>query len=368
MKALAVACALTAPVLASANEPGQWYVVPQIGGISVDNDRPVEDKNWLYGLAIGKHLNSVLSLELNLNGSQLDGGLGASDLSLYGASLDLVGALNRSGRVAPYLSVGLGAVENDFSPGRGDTHFMTQAGVGLMVKVWESADSSRSFSLRPDLKARWDDAGSQGHLLDYIGTLGFQYSFGSAKPAPAPEPEPEPEPAPSPPPPVPAAPPPPADTDGDGVTDDLDKCPDTPSGVAVDAYGCTRKGSITLEGVGFEHDSDVLTPNSRAILAGLAADLQKYPRLRIELQGHTDSTGPDEYNMRLSQRRAEAVQAFLIEQGVSPDQLTARGFGESQPVADNATAEGRARNRRVVMSVLENPGDVEVSGEGGFQQ
>ena len=366
MKRIALICALAAPTLAAANEVGHWYLTPQIGGISVDNDRPLQDKDWLYGLALGKHVNEGLSIELNLNGAQIGGGPGRGDLSLYGSSLDFLGVMNRSGRISPYVSAGLGTVQNDRSPGSNATDFMTQAGVGLLMTVWESADSSSSFAFRPDLKARWDDAGAAGHLVDYIGTLGFQYSFGAAKAMPvktAPPP-----PTPPAPPPEPAPPPPPADTDRDGVTDDVDKCPQTPVGVAVDSVGCPRKGSITLEGVTFEVNSARLTAGSLTILDGIAVDLKKYPRLQIELQGHTDSSGSDKHNLTLSQQRANAVQAQLVEQGVLASQLVARGYGESQPIDDNATDAGRARNRRVVMLVVNNPGDVKVEGEGSVER
>jgi OmpA-OmpF porin, OOP family len=368
MKAIVMACTLALPVLANADEVGQWYLNPHAGGISVDNDRPVEDKDWLYGLGFGKHINRGLSAEINLNGAQIGGGPGRGDLSLWHGSLDLLGVMNRGGRVSPYVSVGLGSVRNDRSPGDNATDFMSQAGVGLFVKLWESADGSRSFSLRPDLKARWDDAGADGTLRDYIGTLGFQFSFGSPKPAPvaAPVPPPPPPPAPAP---APApTPPPPADSDRDGVLDNQDQCPNTPAGVAVDALGCPRKGSITLEGVTFDVNSAQLTASSNQVLLDLARDLQKYPRLRIELQGHTDNSGSDAYNLRLSQQRADSVRLRLIESGVPSIQLIAKGFGESMPIESNNTPEGRALNRRVVMVVLENPGDVEVSGEGKVEQ
>jgi OOP family OmpA-OmpF porin len=370
MKATVLLCAVALPAIAAADDVGHWYLTPQFGGISVDNDRPVEDKDWLYGLSVGKHVSRALSIELNTNGAQVGGGPGRSDLNLYGTSLDLLGVMSRSGRVSPYVSAGLGAVKNDFSPGANATDFMMQAGAGLMIKLWESADSSRSFSLRPDIKVRWDDAGADGTLRDYIGTLGFQYSFGTAaakpvaavSPPPAP-PEPAPQAAPLPPP-----PPPPADSDRDGVLDNIDKCPGTPAGVAVDAEGCPRKGSITLEGVTFELNSADLTVGSRSVLAAVGADLAKYPQLRIELQGHTDSSGSDAHNLSLSQQRADAVRAYLIQQGVPEIQIVARGYGEGQPIADNATSEGRARNRRVVMFVLSNPGEVKVEGEGVLQQ
>ena len=152
------------------------------------------------------------------------------------------------------------------------------------------------------------------------------------------------------------------------MLDNVDKCPDTPPGVAVDAYGCTRKGSITLEGVTFEYNSARLKPESRTALDAVAADLKKYPNLSIELQGHTDSAGSDAYNLKLSQQRADSVRTYLLDQGVPAGGLVAKGYGESQPVADNKTEDGRASNRRVVMYVINNPGDVDVKGQGKVEQ
>ena len=86
------------------------------------------------------------------------------------------------------------------------------------------------------------------------------------------------------------------------------------------------------------------------------------------MQGHTDSTGSARHNQGLSERRAASVRDYLMAQGVSATQLTARGFGETQPIASNATAEGRAKNRRVVMHVLENPGDVPIRNDSAAQQ
>ena len=84
-----------------------------------------------------------------------------------------------------------------------------------------------------------------------------------------------------------------------------------------------------------------------------AATLQKYPDVKVEAEGHTDSSGADAYNMSLSQRRAEAVRDYLVQRGANAANLTARGFGESRPIADNATREGRAQNRRVTLRIVE---------------
>jgi OmpA-OmpF porin, OOP family len=376
-KRRALLCTCMVPPLAimapaGADETGHWYVTPSFGGISVDNERPVEDKDWLYGLAIGKHLTPAWSAELNVNGTQVGGGPLNSDLSMYGESLDLLRVFNRGRAVAPYISIGAGVLENELSPGPNSTDFMAQAGLGMFIKLWESSNESINLTLRPDVKARWDDAGREGYLRDYIGTLGFQVSFGPARAAAEPAPPPPPPaaqaaPAPPSPPATPAPPPPPKDSDGDGVTDDIDACPGTPPGVAVDAKGCPQKGSITLEGVTFDVNSARLTNQSLPILDDVALGLKKYPRLRVELQGHTDNSGPDQYNMTLSAKRANAVRDYLIQRGVPSAQLTARGYGESQPIESNATPEGRAKNRRVVMFVVENPGDVNVQGEGRVQ-
>jgi OmpA-OmpF porin, OOP family len=274
-------------------------------------------------------------------------------------SVDALRYFSRESRFSPYLTFGLGALQTEqFLVGK-SRDFMAQAGIGALLKMWES--ETGSFSLRPEVKARWSDAGTT-EFTDYIGTVGLQFSFGRAPVVAAAPPAPEPEPAPvvqaAPPPP----PPPPPDSDRDGVIDANDRCPDTAAGTLVDENGCPERGSITLRGVNFELDSAMLTADSRPLLAGLAADLKRYPRLRIEMQGHTDSSGSDAYNLALSQRRADAVREFLVMEGVPQAQITSRGYGEGQPTASNANAEGRAQNRRVVMAVLDNPGNVEVEG------
>jgi OOP family OmpA-OmpF porin len=144
----------------------------------------------------------------------------------------------------------------------------------------------------------------------------------------------------------------PADSDLDGVTDDIDECPRSVAGVRIDSRGCEIREVIELRGVYFENDSDVLIPGAERVLAQAAATLLANPDLEVEIGGHTDDTGDAGRNIHLSLRRAFAVRAFLIEAGVNPDNLTARGYGESSPVASNTTEAGRAENRRVELRVL----------------
>ena len=358
-----------APLVSYAgDEAGHFYIGPEFGGITASGDRGTKEHDWVYGADLGYNINADWTLDLNLNTVRLKDEYDPGHLRLLASSLDVLRVFNRSGTFAPYIAAGAGVLHYDSPfdrPGHDD--FFPEAGVGAFVKLWENSNASSSFSLKPDIRVRWDDAGSTGHLRDYLYTMSFVWSFGPGTPPP---PAPPPPPA-APPPPAqtaPAPPPPPVatipDSDGDGVPDNIDRCPNTPHGVAVDKFGCPLKSSIVLEGVTFETNSAILTADSRAPLNEVADGMVKHPRLKVELQGYTDSTGSDKYNVILSDKRANAVREYLISQQVRPEQLSAKGFGKADPVASNATAEGRSKNRRVVMKVLENPGEVIIKGEG----
>jgi OOP family OmpA-OmpF porin len=144
----------------------------------------------------------------------------------------------------------------------------------------------------------------------------------------------------------------PLDSDGDGVLDANDQCPGTPPGTRVDSRGCEIQAVTALEGVEFGSDSSELTTPSKISLDATAAELARHPDMRVEIAGHTSSTGPAEYNQMLSERRAQSVADYLISKGLDADRFTVKGYGESEPIADNTTREGRARNRRVEMRIL----------------
>jgi len=144
------------------------------------------------------------------------------------------------------------------------------------------------------------------------------------------------------------------DSDGDGVVDRLDECPGTPAGTPVDRKGCEIKGDYVLEGVNFESNSDQLRGGSSTVLDQVVDTLKKYPEIEFVIEGHTDSAGSAEYNEGLSQRRAQTVYDYLANAGIAEGRMSALGKGEAEPIADNATAEGRAENRRVVLSVTED--------------
>lgn len=138
-----------------------------------------------------------------------------------------------------------------------------------------------------------------------------------------------------------------SDVDGDGVANAQDACPGTQPELKVDASGCVVAQNTALRGVTFQPSSARLTPEGRQTLDGVASTLKGQGSLRVEIAGHTDSIGSEAYNMLLSQQRAEAVRAHLVEQGISDERMSAVGYGELEPVASNDTDAGRDANRRV---------------------
>ncbi len=143
------------------------------------------------------------------------------------------------------------------------------------------------------------------------------------------------------------------DDDGDGVVNRLDECPGTPAGTQVDIKGCEIKEEIRLEGVNFQTNSDLLLPGAENILNDAAATLKKNPSIKVEVAGHTDSDGSAAYNESLSARRAQTVHDYLADAGIDVNRMSVRGYGESQPIADNSTSAGKAQNRRVVLRITE---------------
>ncbi len=146
----------------------------------------------------------------------------------------------------------------------------------------------------------------------------------------------------------------PKDSDGDGVYDGIDQCPDTPLGLKVDAKGCPlpieETVSIDLR-VEFDFNKASVKTGYFEHINRVAKFLKQYPEVNAVIEGHTDHIGSEEYNMNLSQRRAVSVMQKLIDKGVDASRLQAVGYGESRPIADNKTNEGRQRNRRVMAAI-----------------
>jgi outer membrane protein OmpA-like peptidoglycan-associated protein len=146
------------------------------------------------------------------------------------------------------------------------------------------------------------------------------------------------------------------DRDGDGIPDIDDKCPDQ-AGVAANK-GCpevTAEEKLVfdkaLRGIQFQSGKSIILSVSYPIIDEVVGVLNNNPSYNLEINGHTDNTGTPAHNLRLSQERADAVKAYFIAKGITPNRIKTSGFGDTQPVSDNYTEKGRALNRRVEFKV-----------------
>lgn len=362
----------------------RWYVAPMLSDMDADVDRMTNKIDGL-ALAVGREVGGHGAVELGLASHRLNYA-GNAKSTLKAVTVNGLWIFSRGNGFAPYALLGVGAQRNQASTGKTNGG-MAQAGLGLMV------DAADNVSLRAEVLRRHQT--STPKFDDNVFNLGVQFAFGGDAPPPAKrdsdgdgvsDPMDE----------CPRTPKGhrvdargctvvepqrksdhdgdgvadaadacpntvanarvdargcELDDDGDGVVNSADACPGTPPGTRVDYQGCKLKQTITLEGVQFETNSSQLRSSSKQVLADTASTLKQNPDVEVEIAGYTDDRGDAKYNQWLSQRRAEAVRKYLVAEGVNGTRLTAKGYGEADPVANNDTAAGRASNRRVELHI-----------------
>lgn len=331
---------------------------PTPGGVALDSDLYV-------GAAIGIEVTPWMGVELEYG--QTNGDAKASDAAAASPLLDqpwdykqqmmtanayvtsdLI-TQNYEGAFKPYVLLGVGRSEIEVedptgrNPSTRDT--IGNAGLGAFVRLGETV------SLRGEARAIHN---FDNNWWEYMGLAGLQVVLGGhlmpSIPVPPPAVEPVPEPV-APvvvPPPVVVAP---VDTDGDGVTDDLDQCPNTAAGVAVDAKGCPVQLTEDLQlelRVFFDTNKSNIKDQYKPEVAKVADALTTYKDATAKIEGHTDNTGPRKLNERLSLARANSVKSMLVsDYGIAATRIETQGFAWDKPIAPNDTVEGRAMNRRV---------------------
>lgn len=345
--AVSIIVCLASPLWA-AIEPGTWNFTPFGGGYLFDGDEHL-DTGLLFGAKLGYDFTKYFGLETHLGGlrTHADSDYGDIGVKMAQLRLDSLIYFMPESAFVPFFSLGIGGRDlsagnqhdaagvdptltaqdwSDFNRNADRRHFLVNYGIGakLFLAKW--------VALRADVR----------HVLplndtlnNFEATLGLNFVFGS-RPAPAPVVE-EPAPAPAPvaeePAPAPVVEPTPAPAPAPVPT--------------VMEKTILEKGRATLD-VKFKTNSAVLLPESNKDLVEFADVMQKHPELKAEIAGYTDSVGDATYNKRLSQKRAESVKKNLVEkQGIDAQRLTAKGYGKENPIADNKTKVGRAKNRRV---------------------
>ena len=322
----------------AANRSGAFNLSPMIGGHVFDGDMHLKDR-LTYGLAFGYNYTPHWATELFLNYTNTEAKVPGSnpDADVWVYELDGLYHFLPDSTIVPYLEAGAGAVTVDRKGEPTETNFMLNYGIGLKIFLTDD------LALRGDIRhvVAFDQGLDEWNKTDnhLLYSAGLTYQFGGTRPAVAPvqrQPEIVPHPAP--------APAEVKDSDGDGVPDDRDQCPDTRKGVMVDAKGCPISLNIHIE---FDFDKAEIKPEFHDELRRAAEFIKTHPAPKILIAGYTDNIGTPEYNQKLSERRAAAVRQYLIDNfGIEADKLVARGYGESRPIASNATPEGRQENRR----------------------
>ena len=359
---------------------GALSLNPHVGGYVFDPDSDIEHRP-VYGVGFGYNLSRRWTAEVVLD--YVDTEKKGSDMDVFNYRLDGLYHFRPDEKFVPYLAIGAGAITYNPARGGSDTDPLLNYGIGAKYFL------TQAVALRGDARhvLSFDDTQN-----NFVYTLGVTFFFGGESKA-APEAAPAA---------VPVAVPLDSDGDGDGVTDSADRCPGTPAGVAVDGNGCpldtdgdgvhdyldkcpgtpagvsvdgngcpldsdadgiydhedrcpgTPKGAgvdgrgcWVLRGVQFDTSKSTLKPASTPVLSAVLDVLKQNPDLKVEVEGHTDSTGSAAFNDTLSANRARAVLEFFVSKGIDRSRLSARGYGPSRPVASNDTAAGRAQNRRV---------------------
>lgn len=312
-----------------------WYVSPSLVYVKSDKNRS-SDNDFGFRFGVGKVLNEKINVE---------GFVTENDLSKFnqvGGGVESQYFFTRNMTLNPYWVLGAGALKTKINNSN-ETNPMFETGFGVVSKL------NDVFAVKADLRYRVDSDESNivghDHFGDYVANVGVIFNLSSKRVVTktssfvAEEPKAEE---------VVAMPLVDMDLDKDGVVNASDLCPNTPKGFNVNSDGCV------IEGVLFDFDSYKLNTKSKQVLDNVVVVLKNNPDIvvEIEVEGHTDSTGSLKYNDKLSMRRANAVKSYLIDNGISKDNISVKAFGETSPVESNSSKSGRAMNRRAVVKVL----------------
>lgn len=324
---------------------GEFSLSPASGGYMFEGQEDFRRNNLTLGLGLGYNFTENVAVEgvINYIIGRSKPDTGRADGVVY--RVDGLYNFMPEGKLVPYLSGGIGCISVDHPVTGHDTDFLFDYGAGIKYFITDD------FALRGEVRHLLPTDELRNNLM-YTAGLVFQFggeNEAEPEPEPAPKPDPTAAPAPAPAPaPVVVAP---VDSDGDGVFDNKDRCPDTTRGAKVDNDGCPiplKEEICIILNIEFDFDKATIRPEYHNEIKKVADCMTEYPDTNAVLEGHTDSEGTEEYNIDLSQRRADAVKEYLVNKfGMAAARISTKAFGESQPIADNNTEEGRQKNRRL---------------------
>ena len=360
MKKILLSTALCASMMFAANSDYKYEITPMIGGTYTEGNLDLERNYANGGLSLGFNLDDSVFDQFELGFlrtlEDVDYKRGSGDTAITRFFGNFVKEYGLNDATSLYALVGLGVEHFDNEKYENETGLFGNYGFGVKYKI------SESVALKADVRHLIETDHGDNNLLY---TVGLAIPFGK-KAAPAPVVET----------PAPAPAPKDSDNDGvfdmndqcpnsavgavvdkngceidsdqDGVVDSKDKCPNTPKGDIVDQNGCSLKVNLNIL---FDFDSSRINNSYDSRIKKFADFMKAFPSVKGKIEAHTDAKGSDEYNQKLSERRAASVVKALEAYGVEASRLTSVGYGETKPVATNETEEGRALNRRVEGSI-----------------
>lgn len=291
-KALALSLALSVSAFAADN---LFEVTPQIGGsFHIDSDKYSDSENLSYGLKFANRVTPSMLVELGydrVENADYIPNFGKTDANRF--YMNLVKEFHTESTFSPYILGGLGYENLTNNALSMDDDIFGQYGVGLRQEVTDF------LHLKAEIR----------HLLsfdgrsDIVAMLGFSIPFG--------------------------------------------KYANNVATTAADTTEAQAPSHIHTFSVQFPFDSAYIAPSYNTEISNFATSLKENPKQNAIINGHTDAQGSEAYNQKLSLERANAVKDAIVAEGVAEDRLQTKGYGESQPIADNATKEGRQKNRRV---------------------
>lgn len=302
-KSLMLSLMLSTSIFAADN---LFEITPMIGGSwHISNDRYADDIDLTYGLRFAGRVAESVLVEVGydrIDNADYSLPNESTDVSRY--YLDIVKEFYTENKFSPYILGGMGYEYMSNEIQSMDSDFFTQYGAGVRYAMAEF------FHLKAELR----------HLIsfdgrsDVIGMVGFSIPFGAYTREPVAVAEPE--------------------------------------RIIEEQPVLSHIHTFSVQ---FPFDSSVVAPKYNAEIQDFAQSMKENPNQTAIISGHTDSTGDANYNEKLSQRRADAVKEAIIQEGVEAERLQSKGYGETRPIADNATKEGRAQNRRVEAEIYTSP-------------
>lgn len=314
----------------------KYEITPMIGGNLTEGNISLEDNFANAGLAFGFNTDTFFDqVEIgflrSLENVDYDSSTTSTKITRY--FTNIVKNYSMTEDVTLYALAGVGYEQFSNEGLNNEDSAFGNYGFGLKYNI------SDNFALKTDLRHLIETDHGDNNLLYNVG---FAYAFGETQKATPVKEEmitlitqeetvayPK-------------------DSDNDGVYDDKDKCPNTTAGLMVNADGCTLLVDLKIN---FDVNSANITNQYNERIEEFANLLNKDTKLKATINAHTDSDGSTKYNQVLSEKRAQAAVEALKELNVDENRLTAKGFGESEPIASNETTEGKAQNRRVTATL-----------------